>query len=144
MGRLAVHLDESPKDKSILKILQDYQKRLISRGITLEVHNCKNDITGYEKLISSLTGNINLLDETGIQMSSQEFADWLKSTQVERQNTHLAIGPHNGFSKDLKDSADKLISLSSLTLTHEMAAVLLMEQLYRGTEIIRSSPYHRK
>tara|TARA_S200000501_G_C20291416_1_gene511716 strand:+ start:37 stop:471 length:435 start_codon:yes stop_codon:yes gene_type:complete len=144
MGRLVVHLDESPKDKSMAKILQDFQKRLISRGITLQVHNCKNDITGYENTIASLSGRINLLDETGIQMSSQEFADWLKSTQVERENTHLAVGPHNGFSENLKESADKIISLSSLTLTHEMSAILLMEQLYRGTEIIRGTSYHRK
>ena len=144
MGRLVVHLDESPKNKSILKILKDFEKRLISRGITLQMHNCKTDKTDYEHKIASLSGKINVLDETGIRMSSQEFADWLKSTQVERENTHLAVGPHNGFSKNLKDSADKIISLSSLTLTHEMSAILLMEQLYRGTEIIRGSPYHRK
>ena len=144
MGRLVVHLDESPKNKSILKILKDFENRLISRGITLQMHNCKTDKTDYEHKIASLSGKINVLDETGIRMSSQEFADWLKSTQVERENTHLAVGPHNGFSKNLKDSADKIISLSSLTLTHEMSAILLMEQLYRGTEIIRGSPYHRK
>ena len=144
MGRLVVHLDESPKDKSILKILKDFEKRLISRGITLQMHNCKNVKTDYEHKIASLSGKINVLDETGTRMSSQEFADWLKSTQVERENTHLAVGPHNGFSKNLKDSADKIISLSSLTLTHEMSAILLMEQLYRGTEIIRGSPYHRE
>ena len=144
MGRLVVHLDESPKNKSILKILKDFEKRLISRGITLQMHNCKTDKTDYEHKIASLSGKINVLDETGIRMSSQEFADWLKSTQVEQENTHLAVGPHNGFSKNLKQSADKIISLSSLTLTHEMSAILLMEQLYRGTEIIRGSPYHRK
>ena len=76
-------------------------------------------------------------------MSSEEMANWLKTAMLEGQTTNLAVGPHDGFSKELKRSADQTISLSQLTLAHEMAAALLMEQLYRATEINRGSSYHR-
>ena len=76
-------------------------------------------------------------------MSSEEMANWLKTAILESQTTNLAVGPHAGFSKELKRSAGQTISLSQLTLTHEMAAALLMEQLYRATEINRGSSYHR-
>ena len=76
-------------------------------------------------------------------MSSEEMANWLKTAILEGQTTNLAVGPHAGFSKELKRSARQTISLSQLTFTHELAAALLMEQLYRATEINRGSSYHR-
>ncbi len=76
-------------------------------------------------------------------MTSEEMANWLKSALLKGEPTNLAVGPHDGFSKELKKSADQIISLSQLTLTHEMAAALLLEQLYRATEINRGSSYHR-
>ena len=59
-----------------------------------------------------------------------QLARWLESTQLGRETTHMAIGPHNGFSEQAKESADSLIALSSLTLTHEFSVILLMEQLF--------------
>jgi len=76
-------------------------------------------------------------------MTSKEMADWLKSAIIDSNTTNIAVGPHDGFSKELKKSASQIISLSQLTLTHEMAAALLMEQLYRASEINRGSAYHR-
>ena len=75
--------------------------------------------------------------------SREGFAEWLNSAHLDSNPTNLAVGPPDGFSDELKQSADQLISLSDLTLTHEMAAALLMEQLYRASEIIRGSAYHR-
>ena len=71
------------------------------------------------------------------------MANWLNSAHLSGGQTNLAVGPPDGFSDELKESADQLISLSDLTLTHEMAAALLMEQLYRASEINRGSSYHR-
>ena len=76
-------------------------------------------------------------------MSSEGMAAWLNSANLEGNPTNLAVGPPDGFSDEIKESADQLISLSNLTLTHEMAAALLMEQLYRASEINRGSTYHR-
>ncbi len=142
MGRVIVHLDSMPKDRDIAAIVSGYQNRVRPRGISVQFSEA-TDSNKYESELSNLSGRLVLLDQGGTKMSSEEMANWLKTAILEGQTTNLAVGPHDGFSKELKRSAFQTISLSQLTLTHEMAAVLLMEQLYRATEINRGSSYHR-
>ena len=142
MGRVIVHLDRTPKDRSIAAILGGYQNRVRSRGISLQFSE-STDSNKYESELSKLSGQLVLLDQRGAAMTSEEMANWLKSATVDGNTTNIAVGPPDGFSKELKKSASQIISLSQLTLTHEMAAALLMEQLYRASEINRGSPYHR-
>ena len=143
MARVVVHLDSMPKDRSFATIVRDYEERLGLIGISVKAHDTTKDPKNYEKEITKLSGKLVLMDEKGKTMTSLQLARWLESTQLGRETTHIAIGPHNGFSERAKESADSLIRLSSLTLTHEVSAALLMEQLYRASEIIRGSPYHR-
>ena len=142
MGRVIVHLDSMPKDRDIATIVSRYQNRVRPRGISVQFSEA-TDSNKYESELSNLSGRLVLLDQGGTKMSSEEMANWLKTVMLEGQTTNLAVGPHDGFSKELKRSAIQTISLSQLTLTHEMAAALLMEQLYRATEINRGSSYHR-
>ncbi len=143
MGRIVVHIDSKPKDRSISSIINDYRERTRLRGITLNVHGSNSGTDGYESDISGLSGNLVILDENGVSMSSQELAAWLDSIQLSSETTHIAVGPPQGFSDYVKENAYKIISLSRLTLTHEMCTALLMEQLYRATEINRGSAYHK-
>ena len=126
-----------PKDPVFATILRDYEERLSPVGVSVKAHDSTKDPRDYEKEISKLSGKLVLLDEEGKTMTSMQLARWLESTQLGRETTHMAIGPHNGFSEQAKESADSLIALSSLTLTHEFSAALLMEQLYRASEIIK-------
>ena len=142
MGRVIVHLDRTPKDRSIAAILDGYQNRVRTRGISVQFSE-STDSSKYESELSNLPGQLVLLDQGGVAMTSEELANWLKSATIDGNTTNIAVGPHDGFSKELKRSASQIISLSQLTLTHEMAAALLMEQLYRASEINRGSPYHR-
>ena len=142
MGRVIVHLDRTPKDRSIAAILDGYQNRVRSRGISVQFSE-STDSNKYESELSKLSGQLVLLDQRGVAMTSEEMANWLKSATVDGNTTNIAVGPPDGFSKELKKSASQIISLSQLTLTHEMTAALLMEQLYRASEINRGSPYHR-
>jgi len=142
MGRVIVHLDSMPKDRDIASILSGYQNRVGSRGISVQFSET-SDSRKYESELANLSGRLVLLDQEGTKMTSEEIAFWLKTAILESETINLAVGPHNGFSKQLKKSADQTISLSQLTLTHEMAAALLMEQLYRASEINRGTPYHR-
>ena len=142
MGRVIVHLDSTPKDRSIASIISGYQNRVRSRGISVQFSE-STDSSKYESELSNLSGQLVLLDQEGVAMTSEEMADWLKSAIIDSNTTNIAVGPHDGFSKELKKSASQIISLSQLTLTHEMAAALLMEQLYRASEINRGSAYHR-
>ena len=143
VGRVLVHLHGSPKDKSVLAIVKDYESRVRGRGISVIIHQDK-DRENYEKKLSEPGGILVIMDERGKQFTSAELADWLKSTKLDFEQTNFAVGPSEGFSEEIKTSSKHLISLSSLTFTHEMAAALLLEQLYRATEINRGSPYHRE
>ena len=142
MGRVIVHLDSTPKDRDIAAMISGYQNRVRSRGISVQFSET-TDSRKYESELSHLSGRLILLDHEGTKMTSEEIANWLKTAILDAKTTNLAVGPHDGFSNELKKRADQTISLSQLTLTHEMAAALLMEQLYRASEINRGSPYHR-
>ena len=142
MGRVIVHLDSTPKDRDIAAMISGYQNRVRSRGISIQFSET-TDSRKYESELSHLSGRLVLLDQEGTKMTSEEIANWLKTAILDGKTTNLAVGPHDGFSNELKKRADQTISLSQLTLTHEMAAALLMEQLYRASEINRGSPYHR-
>ena len=142
MGRVIVHLDSTPKDRDIAAMISGYQNRVRSRGISVQFSET-TDSRKYESELSHLSGRLGLLDQEGTKMTSEEIANWLKTAILDGETTNLAVGPHDGFSNELKKRADQTISLSQLTLTHEMAAALLMEQLYRASEINRGSPYHR-
>ena len=143
MGRVVVHLDSNPKDSNIESIIRRYLERVKSRGISIEIFGLKRGTKNYESELSRLPGKLVLLDEEGSSVSSEEFAEWLNFAHLDGNPTNLVVGPPDGFSDEFKQSADQLISLSELTLTHEMAAALLMEQLYRASEINRGSAYHR-
>ena len=142
MGRVIVHMDSTPKDRDIAAMISGYQNRVRSRGISVQFSET-TDSRKYESELSHLSGRLVLLDQEGTKMTSEEIANWLKTAILDGETTNLAVGPHDGFSNELKKRADQTISLSQLTLTHEMAAALLMEQLYRASEINRGSPYHR-
>ncbi len=84
------------------------------------------------------------LDEGGKRVSSPEFALLLEKWNAAgvRDLTFILGGPY-GLEGPLKKGADFLLSLSSLTLTHGMARMILLEQIYRAFTIIRKEPYHK-
>jgi len=87
---------------------------------------------------------IILLDVEGREWSSTELAEKIERWQTEgRKEVAFIIGGHNGVSKELVSRADLRWSLSRLTLTHEMARVVLAEQLYRAYTIVHGLPYQK-
>lgn len=78
-----------------------------------------------------------VLDERGRELTSERFARLLA------EPTAFVIGGAEGLSAALKDRADVLLRLSSLTLPHALAQVLLLEQLYRAATLLTGHPYHR-
>ena len=82
-----------------------------------------------------------LLSEEGQTLDSVKFAELLSSWTSDR--VALVIGGADGHATTLRQQADLLLSLSALTLPHELARLVLMEQLYRASTILQGSPYHR-
>ena len=86
---------------------------------------------------------IILLDSQGKHLSSTEFHNMLYE-ELEKNGSHLTfvIGGPEGLPKSLL-TAHHSISLSSLTFTHQIARLILLEQIYRATEIAKGSQYHK-
>jgi len=83
-----------------------------------------------------------LLDERGRQMDSEAFAAWLgRAFDAGRPLIIFAVGPPDGWSKLPPETAT--LSLGPMTLPHELARVVVCEQVYRALTILRGHPYHR-
>ena len=86
-----------------------------------------------------------VLDERGKSMRSMDFSQWIKSKELAgTKQVCLLIGGADGHSGELREAADECWSLSSFTLQHELALVVVLEQIYRAYSILRGSPYHRE
>ncbi len=84
-----------------------------------------------------------LLDSRGRQFTSEEFARFLDDQQNRGPQPLLfAVGPADGFSDLARKTASSLLSLGKMTLPHELARVVLLEQLYRAFTILKGHPYH--
>lgn len=99
-----------------------------------------------EKLILDAASGSTLLiafDELGKQQSSKELSKSIEKWQLEGDSVAMIIGGADGLSSELKQKCNLIWSLSNLTLTHSMARLLLVEQLYRGHSLMTNHPYHR-
>ncbi len=84
-----------------------------------------------------------LLDSRGQQLTSEDFAARIGRLRDDgTQRLVLSIGPADGWSPTAHQRADLLLSLGRLTLPHQLARVVLAEQLYRATTILTGHPYH--
>jgi 23S rRNA (pseudouridine1915-N3)-methyltransferase len=100
---------------------------------------------GERRLLEKLRGSVKVfLDPRGHEWTSEEFAAWIAKQAVRgtRELSFLA-GDTEGFSAAFRGEADLLLSLSRMTLTHEWARALLLEQVYRAFTILRGFPYPR-
>jgi 23S rRNA (pseudouridine1915-N3)-methyltransferase len=83
-----------------------------------------------------------LLDSRGKQLSSEELAEFLEREQLNNSPLLFAIGGSDGFSEEARRQAGFTLSLGKMTLPHELARVVLVEQLYRAFTILKKHPYH--
>jgi 23S rRNA (pseudouridine1915-N3)-methyltransferase len=135
----------------------DYSKRF-GREIQFQLREIKPEKRGAginatqamaaeeERLVAAIPSHSYLivLDERGKAPTSMELADWLKRWQQQGDNLCFVIGGADGLTDRLKQRANLLLRLSSLTLPHGMVRVLLTEQLYRAQSILHNHPYHRE
>ncbi len=86
--------------------------------------------------------HIVLLDAVGREWDSQEFARWLAGLRDQgTQELVFACGDAEGFPESWRTGCDSKISLSRMTMAHELARVVLLEQIYRAFTIMRGHPY---
>jgi len=84
-----------------------------------------------------------VLDEAGKQLGSEDLADLFRRLMNSgTQDLAWVIGGPYGLSPDVKNRGDLVLSLSSMTLPHQLARLILFEQIYRAMTILRGEPYH--
>lgn len=128
------------KDPAIQSLTTEYLKR-ISRyaeveGLPLADEGALLKLRDRSRPVPSLV----LFDSRGKQLSSEEFAKFLEDRNP--QALVLAIGPADGFSDAARKSASTILSLGKMTLPHELARIVLLEQVYRAFTILKGHPYH--
>lgn len=112
-----------------------------SQGMTQE----RQKALEGEKILDRTGANdlLLLLDERGREYSSREFAAMLEKKNLELPGRLvLAIGGPYGFSKEVYDRANGMLSLSKMTFPHELVRLFIVEQIYRAMTILRGEPYH--
>ena len=133
------------KDSAIQSLTNEYLQR-IARYAEVE-HLVLPDESTLLKLRAQTgtrpANTIVLLDARGKQLSSEDFAQFLQSHQDRNPKPLvLAVGPANGFTDEARQSASAVLSLGKMTLAHELARVVLLEQVYRAFTILKGHPYH--
>ncbi len=141
------------KEAAIQALTDEYLKR-ISRYVPVEglalrdeaglLRLCgRGDSTGRGKNAGAAKSTLVLMDSRGKQFSSEEFARFLGDYQDRNPlPLVLAVGAADGFSKAARGAAQHAISLGQMTLAHELARVVLVEQVYRALTILKGHPYH--
>lgn len=133
------------RNAAIQSLTDEYLKRLRqyaeAEGVSLKDETallklCGRDGRGTRRALV-------LCDSRGKQLSSEELAQFLRQRQEQNPAPLVfAIGPADGFSEATRQQADYLLSLGKMTLAHELARAVVLEQLYRAFTILKGHPYH--
>lgn len=94
-----------------------------------------------ERILPHLQGYVIVLDEHGKLKTSQEFSQILKKHEMERIT--FVIGSSHGLAEEIKQKAQLQLAFGIMTWPHQMARMLLLEQIYRGVCILKNIPYHK-
>lgn len=134
------------KEPAIASLTDEYLKR-ISRYVPTEAIALRHEDDLLAKCGASGKGGpkstLVLMDSRGKEFSSEQFAKFLGNYQDRNPLPIVfAVGGADGFGKDTMSAAHHVISLGKMTLAHELARVVLLEQIYRAFTILKGHPYH--
>jgi 23S rRNA (pseudouridine1915-N3)-methyltransferase len=151
--RIRIIREGKPRDPHLRALQADYQGR-IAHFVDLKIED--RPALGWKKggrgasadsaerkWLESLRSSCKvLLDPRGHERTSQQFAEWLGERALRgTREVAFLVGGDQGFPPAIRERADLLMSLSQLTLTHDWACSLLLEQIYRAFTILRGYPY---
>jgi 23S rRNA (pseudouridine1915-N3)-methyltransferase len=137
------------KDKSIVSLCEEYTKR-ISFFDKIKIHELKDsNQLGETKAILEYVlehpeNKYILLDELGEEFDSLEFSSKINFFNQNSQNIVFILSGAEGIEKKQKHNFNQKLSLSKMTFPHEIARVLLLEQIYRAYMILNNRNYHKE
>ena len=122
-------------------LLDEYVKR-IGRSCAIEVTEVRDGDAALKRLDAERAATAVLLDAAGKAYDSEAFAKWL-GEQRDRGTREILFlcGDADGFPEKLRERVKQKLALSAMTYSHELARVMLAEQIYRAFAILSGSPY---
>jgi 23S rRNA (pseudouridine1915-N3)-methyltransferase len=153
--RIRVIREGKPKDANLRALQADYQERIkhfidvsveesamVGRGTASQG---QRKSAGSRRWLEGLRQSYKvLLDPSGREWSSEQFAEWFGEHALRgTRELVFLVGGNSGFAPAVREQADLLLGLSRMTLTHDWACTLLLEQIYRAFTILRGYPYTR-
>jgi 23S rRNA (pseudouridine1915-N3)-methyltransferase len=153
--RFVVSVVGKPRDANLSAAIHEYETRA-SRYWPLEVHEVREEPSRSgsadlvreregERLLAVIPPSAQVVacDVSGRSMTSEQFARWLQDARERARDVAIAIGGAFGLGANVKARAAMSLSLAPWTLPHELARLVLAEQLYRAGTIGRGEPYHK-
>jgi 23S rRNA (pseudouridine1915-N3)-methyltransferase len=152
--RLVVAVVGRPRDPDVASAIKGYEARA-ARYWPLDVREVREESARGtppdavrakegERLLTAAAGSrVVACDESGDALTSQQFAEWLQEARESARDVTFVIGGAYGLPQSVRDRADRLLKLAPWTLPHELARLVLVEQLYRAGTIVRREPYHK-
>lgn len=152
--RVTVAAVGKPRNAAIAAAIHDYETRA-ARYWPLDVHEVREerassaasqvvrDREGVRLSERICSARLVACDPGGKSFTSEQFAEWLQRERESERDIAFVIGGAYGLSDDLLSRAVIRLSLAPWTLPHELARLVLAEQLYRAGSIVRGEPYHK-
>jgi len=153
--RFVVAVVGKPRDANLAGAIREYETRA-SRYWPLEVREVRDEPARSgsadlareregERLLAAIPSNAQVVacELTGRAMSSAQFAQWLQAYREQAVDVAMLIGGAFGLGDVVRRRAASSLSLAPWTMPHELARLVLVEQLYRAGTIVRGEPYHK-
>jgi 23S rRNA (pseudouridine1915-N3)-methyltransferase len=122
-------------------VLDDYVKR-IGYQSPIEITEVRDASAALKRIDSDRAANLVLLDAAGKSLNSEAFAKWIGEERDRGTREVIFLcGDADGFPDSLRQLAQQKLSLGAMTFSHELARVMLAEQIYRAFAILSGSPY---
>jgi len=142
-----------PRNAALAAAIEHYEERA-ARYWPIEVREVKEESgraspdvvkdREAERLSARTAGaDVVVCDERGSAMTSPQFAEFLQASRERARDVAFVIGGAYGLADSIRAAAQRRITLAPWTLPHELARLVLAEQLYRAGTIVRGEPYHK-
>jgi 23S rRNA (pseudouridine1915-N3)-methyltransferase len=117
-----------------------HYRKLLGRYQRVEVVEARDDDDLVYRLPSE--GRVVAFDRGGTELDSMAWSRWLDERRLEARDLYLLIGGPKGLPAPALEAAQERISLGAQTLPHQLARVVVLEQLFRAAKILAGEPYH--
>lgn len=117
-----------------------HYRKMLQRHQPVEVIEVRDEVNIEGRIPKR--AHVVALDRAGRSLDSRTWASWLQERRIDARDLCFLIGGPRGLPPELLSLADERISLGPQTLAHQLARIVLLEQLFRATKILAGEPYH--